>query len=314
MTEPLTIFTWFWKQPQGRTSYGPDTVNVWADMVRRNLSMPHRIACVTAHPEGLDSYIDIIDPPGDFEDIKLPTWGPDKPQCLRRIALFRPDAASIFGKRFVSMDMDSVVMGPLDPLFDRPDDFVMFAGTTAHRPYNGSMLLMTAGARPQVYEKLTPEGAIKAGSRFVGSDQAWISWVLGRGEKTWTHWDGVHAYNSVKNGNEKTRVLFFFGNPKPWDLLHDDRIADYYRRSPRPGKALILGGYPEVWEDAIEAMDKGPFGAVIAPREVQEHWPGPVHATASSKTEAFRKARMLGYEQVVVCDRQNEEEPCASLV
>lgn len=311
MSEPLTIMTWFWKQPGGRTVYGPDTVNVWADMVRRNLSMPHRIACVTAHPEGIDSGIDIIDPPGDFEDIKLPTWGPDKPQCLRRIALFRPDAASIFGKRFVSMDMDSIVMGPLDPLFDRPDDFVMFAGTTAHRPYNGSLLMMDAGARPQVYEKMTPEGAIKAGSRFIGSDQAWISWVLGRGEKTWTHWDGVHAYNSMKSGNEKTRVLFFFGNPKPWDLLHDARIAKYYRKAGK-GKALVLCGGPSTWSDAVAELERGKPDAVISVEAIAHLWPGQIAATAPGPKAAAAKAFLLGYEQIALCG-QLQEDQCAFL-
>jgi hypothetical protein len=311
MTDPLTILTWFWKQPNGRTAYSAETVNVWADMVRRNLKMPHRIACVTEHPEGIDSDIAIIAPPGDFEDIRLPTWGEDKPQCLRRIAMFRRDAADIFGPRFVAMDMDSIVMGPLDPLFDRDDDFIMFKGTTAHRPYNGSLLMMNAGARPQVHESLTPEGAIKAGFRYVGSDQAWISSVLGQGEKTWDATDGVHAYNSVRNGNSDTRILFFFGNPKPWDLLSEDRIAKYYRKAGK-GRAIVLCGGPATWSDAVAELEQGKPDAVFAVEAVAPFWPGNIEATAAGPKEAAAKAFLLGYENIVLCG-QPEEDQCASL-
>jgi hypothetical protein len=46
----LTVLAWYWKQPGGRVEYLPLHVNIWADMVRANLSMPHRICCVTDHP------------------------------------------------------------------------------------------------------------------------------------------------------------------------------------------------------------------------------------------------------------------------
>lgn len=310
-SEPLTILTWFWKQPGGRTEYTADHVNVWADMVRRNLSMPHRIACVTAHPDGIDPSIDIIAPPGDFEDVKLPTWGEDKPQCLRRISMFRPDAASIFGSRFACMDMDTIVMGPLDPIFDRDDEFIMFAGTTAHRPYNGSLLMMNAGARRQVYDRFTPDEAIKAGFRFVGSDQAWISYVLGRGEATWGPADGIHAYHSARNGNSETRILFFFGSPKPWDLLQEDRIASFYRKTGM-GRAIVLCGGETTWSDAVEETQKGKVDAVFSIESIAKLWPGHVTGVAQGPKAAAAKAFMLGYEEIALCGNSTEER-CASL-
>jgi hypothetical protein len=97
----------------------------------------------------------------------------------------------IFGKRFVCMDLDCVITGNLDPLFDVPDDFKIFHGTGGGRPYNGSMILMTAGARSQVYEQFNQEAAVEAGNKFLGSDQAWISQVLGPDEATWGPADGV---------------------------------------------------------------------------------------------------------------------------
>lgn len=212
----LTVLAWLWQQDGGRASYTAENVNIWASMVDRHLTMPHRIACVTRHTEGLDGGIDVICPPGDFEDVRIGTWPEHMPQCLRRIAMFRPDAAEIFGERFVSMDLDCVIGGPLDPLFDRPEDIVLYRGTNGKRPYNGSALMMTAGARPQVYTRFTPLAAAQAGQQFLGSDQAWVSHVLGPGEATWGTEDGVHVWGSRKNVG-KPRVMFFLGNPKPWD-------------------------------------------------------------------------------------------------
>ena len=82
----ITVLTWYWKQDGGRIEYRAEHVNIWADMVGRNLlKTPHRIACVTDLPEGIDPSIEIIAPPRDFEGITIPTWGPQRPQCLRRI-------------------------------------------------------------------------------------------------------------------------------------------------------------------------------------------------------------------------------------
>lgn len=189
-------------------------------MVRRNLSMPHRIACVTDTPQGIDPGIDIIQPPGDFHDIS-PNWGPRKPNCYRRLSMFRRDAAKIFGERFVCMDLDCVIGGPLDPLFNRKEDLVLFKGTSPDRPYNGSMMLIKAGCRPKVYEDFNAEGARASGAAFVGSDQAWLAHKLGRGERVWSERDGVFWYGSLYRTLAKAvkpRILFFPGKIKPWTI------------------------------------------------------------------------------------------------
>jgi len=213
----ITVLSWLWSQPQGRTKFTVGHVAIWADMVRRNLSMPHRIACVTDQtvPFGVER----IDPPREFEDIQ-PKWGPRKPNCFRRLSMFRRDAAKLFGERFVCMDLDCVIGGPLDPLFDREDDFIIFKGTHESRPYNGSMMLLTAGCRPQVYERFDQTGADVSGERFHGSDQAWIAHVLGPNEETWGEADGVwhfHRYLQRARKVEPT-ILFFPGKRKPWEL------------------------------------------------------------------------------------------------
>jgi hypothetical protein len=299
----LTVLCWLWHQDGGRTPYCARHVNIWADMVSRHLTMPHRIACVTSTPDDIDPRIAIITPPGDFEDIRIPTWSSERPQCLRRVALFRPDAGAIFGERFVSMDLDCVIGGSLDPLFDTDHDFKMYRGTSLSRPYNGSMLLMTAGARPHVYETFSAAGAIAAGIRFVGSDQAWISQALGPGEATWGWEDGVAWYGSERACDE-VRLVFFPGNPKPWNLVEQNESAfalEHYRRSPA-GRCLILGYGETVWAD-LEAHAGEKFDAVIASPEAEAHWPGATLFTAINDAQALRVARMHGYDDIVFCGR-----------
>ncbi|WP_226576542.1 hypothetical protein [Acuticoccus sediminis] len=299
----LTVLTWLWRQPRGRTIYTADHVNIWAAMVRRNLSMPHRIACVTSCAEGIDERVEIIDPPGDFEAVRIPTWPETMPQCLRRLSMFRPDAADIFGDRFACMDLDCVVGGPLDPLFDREDDIVLYRGTSVSRPYNGSMLLLRAGSRPHVFTSFSPQEATRAGRRFLGSDQAWVAHALGSGEATWTSRDGVcwrnHGNSDIADADP--RVVFFPGDTKPWHF-DDDWTLQHYRGD-RGGRCLILGYAPTVWGEVTEALRDGPFDAVIASPEAAEHWPGEVMAVAHCDVEAERIAAQIGFDSVTFCGR-----------
>lgn len=293
----ITILSWWWAQPGGRTAYTAAHVGIWASMVRRHLAMPHRIAVVTN--EALDiPGVEVIRPPREFEDVRIPTWQDHRPQCLRRLVMFRPDAAKIFGERFLCMDLDVVISGPLDPLLT-DHDFRIMKGTAPGRPYNGSLMMLRAGARPQVYEQFTPEGAAEAGRRFLGSDQAWISHVLGPNEAVWDEADGVDWW---KPGTSAP-LLFFPGSTKPWEAIRNDpHVAEHYRRD-GAGRGLILGRGRTVWDDAEAAIDKHQFDGVVALHEAARHWPGPVDALADDEAHALELAAMLGLSDNVFCGR-----------
>lgn len=237
----LTVLTWLWEQPGCRTTYRAQHVNIWGAMIRRHLTLPHRLACVTDIPEGINSEIEIIRPPGEFLHFHSKRWGREKPSCYRRIAMFRPDAADLFGDRFVQIDLDVVIGASLDPVLDRKEDIVLFRGTSDRRPYNGSMTLMTAGARPHVYTEFTPEGAVEASRRFVGSDQAWMCHSLGPGEATWSEEHGVWWYGSTYFKNRPVEpppaVLFFPGRTKPWNMPEVDRFVRSNYRSVQTARA-----------------------------------------------------------------------------
>lgn len=303
--------TWLWSQPNGRTTYNYKHVNIWAAMLKRHLTIPFELACITDMPEGIDSDIEIIEPPKDFIGIETPTWNKDKPNCFRRLVLFHPDAEKIFGaKRFVSMDLDCVIGSNIDDLFDDDVDFKMYKGTSFDRPYNGSLLMMDAGARPQVYTEFNEENAIKSGQKFVGSDQAWISYCLGPDEKTWSFADGICWWGSQYNTLIETqKIMFFPGTIKPWQVvvLNMDKWCEDHYRGQRSGTCLILGYNKNVWEE-LEALpdDSGPFEDFIVSPEVEEHWNQDFLEVAPNDAQALNLVKMHGYSDWVFCGRSSK--------
>jgi glutathione synthase/RimK-type ligase-like ATP-grasp enzyme len=279
----VKVLTWFWKQTPARGDYDADKVNRWAEGITRHLRLPHTLACVTDQPEGIDPAIEIIPLPRDFYGVRNAQWSEASglPQCYRRLALFSPKAAEIFGATdIVSTDLDALFFRPMDHLFSEPPDFRMFRGTSSTRPYNGSMLRIRAGARPQVYQQFAadPLGvAKKARALYIGSDQAVISMILGKGEKTWGEAEGVFHYSPKfarlysANGRQappaNMAVLFFPGHIKPWSVeaRRLPWIADAWKGKPTPPrhKVVRLRAYrdPKGWGKEIEqaARAKGLF-------------------------------------------------------
>lgn len=294
----LTVLTWLWAQPGGRTDFTAMHVNIWAAMIRRHCTLDIRIACVTDMPEGIDRSIRIIKPPGEFEGLQTSRWRGGRPSCYRRLSMFRRDAAKIFGQRFVCMDLDVVVGDNIDAILGRPEDFVICSPSQqgARWIYNGSMVLMTAGARPRVYEDFTLEGAEAASQQFVGSDQAWIAHALGRGEATFGPDDGVVRWGQADRG----KILFFPGTVKPWDVLGHEWVSQHYRLA-QGRSGLVLGRRGTVWDEARAAISERDFDGVIAFRQTADMWPGPVDAVADNLPHAHALARMLGLDDLRLC-------------
>jgi hypothetical protein len=294
----LRVMTWLWSQPGGRTTFTATHVNIWAAMIRRHCTLDIELACVTDMPEGIDPSIRIIKPPGFHDDLQTRRWRGGRPSCYRRLAMFAPDAAATFGKRFVSMDLDVVIGSNIDHILGRREEIVLCGPSQAGARwvYNGSMLLLTAGSRPRVYTEFTPEKAEEASTRFVGSDQAWLAHALGRGEATWGPREGVVRWGQAAEG----AMLFFPGNVKPWDALGHAFVAEHYRMDAgRSG--LLLGDRRTVWDEAKRAMKGRQFDAVVAMPQAASKWPGRVDAVARDVVHGAALARMLGVERPVVC-------------
>ncbi len=212
----FTILTWFWRQPGARFEYTASHVNAWAASIKANTTIPVRIACVTDLKDGIDDWIEIIAPPKDLDHLFSENWSAKKglPQCYRRLTMWRKDAAKIFGERFMWMDLDVVITGNIDHLIKREEDVLLLQGTSSQRPYNGGFGIITAGSRPHVYERITPQRIKSASERYLGSDQAWLAYVLGFTETTIGRNDGVYCMSAEKMQVPPGSCICFFPGTK----------------------------------------------------------------------------------------------------
>lgn len=244
----LTIVSWLWK-PNGTwaRAYSPDHVNALERMLKAHLHIPHRLVCVTDDPKGINC--ETI-PLWDHGTVKTQL---NKPNCYKRLYAFSRDAESIFGKRFVSIDIDCLIMpGPdgkgMTPLVDHAEKFMIVSGYREKEnkgccPYNGSMWMMDTGAHEKVWTDFDPllspalarENVMPNGTRYYGSDQAWIAHCL-PGQKTWGPKDGVMSFvRDVKGAAipASCRIMFFAGHLKPWSgplKTNNPDIYNEYRK------------------------------------------------------------------------------------
>lgn len=216
----LTVVFFLWHDPKsqwrGEYTYSARHVNAAKRMVEANLSTPHRFVCATDNRQGIDSSIDIV-PLNRYADHLFKHGA-----RFQKLLAWHPRAADIFGgERLLVMDLDNLVLDSLDTLVDRPEDVVLWRNPTAATKnrtfYNTSMMLLNAGARPYVYNKFSLENAKELQRlRLSGTDQAWVSYVLGDIEADWDGRDGVRSYRLDYHRGEiqhhtPERVIAFHG-------------------------------------------------------------------------------------------------------
>lgn len=220
----MNVFTWYWRQDHRPIQYRPEHVQKLQSMVKRHLRIPHQFICIT----DLDvPNVACIPPLPEMERVKNKRWGPHQPQCYRRLRMFDPEMRDILGERYVQIDLDTVIVDDITPMFDRSDPLVINRSIGRRDAYNGSMWLHTPGTHASLYAAFDPDQAIAASKRgYVGSDQAWMRYHLGDGAvPTWSKSDGSFQYRSFRREPDTlpdgARIVFFAGQAKPWNLEHD---------------------------------------------------------------------------------------------
>lgn len=216
----ISVVTWKWSRAGYRSTFTGEHVNRLARMVKRHYAEPAQVICVTDDPSGIDPAIEVIPDDKDFENVPSPHGG-FSPTCFRRLRMFRPDIVSWFGPRFVSIDLDVVLTADVTPLWDRPEDIILYRDPLYPTQYNGSMVIMNAGARPDVWDRFDPitSPRIARAAGKLGSDQAWISACL-PGEAALDTFDGVYSYRKDIERTGKlpadARIVVWHGKADPW--------------------------------------------------------------------------------------------------
>lgn len=220
----LTIVCFKWKPANGyRSQFGPETVNTLRRMVERHYTAEHRFICVTDDAKGLDPAVHVLPMWSDYANVPSPHGG-HNPSCYRRLKVFSREAGDWFGDRFLCVDLDTVIVGNVRKLWQRPEPFVIWGDTARRTWYNGSMFLLTAGARAHVWEDFDPQTSPKIAkqSGAFGSDQGWISYKLGPNEAKWGTQDGIYSYRvHIKHRRrlpDNARMVMFHGHDDPWSV------------------------------------------------------------------------------------------------
>lgn len=224
--ERLTVTCFYWYDERAKCrgiyQYGPEHVYLLKRMVERHLTIPYEFVCVTDNPEQFDGKMNTV-------LLDRTTFVPGTRYA--KLMLWRKDIANIIGERILYLDLDCVIVRCLDSVVDRTEDVVLWRNPNFQGPekrrarYNTSIMLLTVGARPQLYEDFDPKRHPAELRRvWGGTDQAWISHKLSwTDEAYWTDADGVYGAGRLKDVvpgvgvklPENARIVFFPGSRIP---------------------------------------------------------------------------------------------------
>ena len=222
----ISIVAYLWLGKDPRRVFLPEHVTTLARMIKRTLSIPHRFICISDEVEGFGPDVEVMKTPpaaAALGALASPE-GARFPSCYRRLWTFSQEA-TVLGERVFLIDIDLVVLKDMAPLLNRTEDFVGWR-PKAHwgKPnrLGGGMYLLKTGSRPFVFRDFHGAPSIQQAKAagYRGSDQAWISFNLGRRAVVWPNTAGLYSIRDMKNGLAplpKDAVAVQFNGPqKPW--------------------------------------------------------------------------------------------------
>ncbi|MEM9122410.1 MAG: hypothetical protein AAGB03_03730 [Pseudomonadota bacterium] len=221
------------------SAYGPDDVNVLYSMVRRHLAFVPRFVCFTDDASGLDPAIE-TQPIPEFD---VPAFTAHKP--WRKLTTLMPGFGGLSGKTLF-LDLDVVVTGDLDPLFEYSDKFAISenwsqpgtgVGNSSVYCYEIGQYAWVLDVYRRDYETLFAQ---------YPNSQTFMSKTLGpENIEYWPpDWVVSFKYTCMDRGPmrvltnavqvphlpEGARVVAFHGNPKPSDALAGRYPGPWYKR------------------------------------------------------------------------------------
>lgn len=227
----LTICTWLWGD-----KFSLGDVDRLRACVKRHLIQPHRFVVVTdRNPREIH---------GEAWPIPAMDWHLTKIKgCFARLRMFDPSwqraNGLLSGNRLALIDLDTVITGPLDPLFDRPEPFVIMQGGNAVNPcpYGGALMMLRAGAHSKVWTEFSIDAARTVPYYEFPDDQAWLAakvpnapgWKVGSNSGAYVYqkpgWPGGKTATELPAG---ARLVTFI-NRNPRDLQHLDWIREHWQ-------------------------------------------------------------------------------------
>ncbi len=224
----LTVITFLWGD-----KFGADDVAKLFAGVRRNLKQPARFIAVSEWQLNIDG-VECI-PIRDIELTKIKG-------CYARLRLFDPQWQRDYkiADRLALIDLDTVITGQLDPVFDRPESFVILQDGNSTNPcrFNGALQMLRVGAHPEVWSDFSVDAASKVPFYEFPDDQGWLwaklpnaaGWKCGAESGVfvfhkpgWPDWDKAIKPNDLPEG---ARLVTFSGKRSPQKFAHLDWVKE----------------------------------------------------------------------------------------
>lgn len=186
------------------TRYGPEYVNRLAAMVARHTTLPYRFVCLTDDPAGVTCETAPI--------------GTDAPGWWAKLVLFRPHPALV-GQRVLFFDLDTVLVGSIDPLLAYRGEFAILRDFYRPQGYGSAIMAFAAGFGPNVWTSfLAKRDDIMASAH---SDQTWIEHEVPQADR----WQdvcpgliGSYKADAMQDSPKGFAVCCFHGIPKPHEV------------------------------------------------------------------------------------------------
>ena len=188
--DDLTITTWLWG-----LKYNQSDIAKLHGGLRRHIRQRFRFIVFSSLP---------CNPPGVE---RCPIWdmGLIGQGCFVRLRMFDPEFQErhkISG-RLVCIDLDTVITGHLDPLFDRPEPFVILQGANSINPcpYTGALMMVRAGVCSELWTDFKIQDATpdiwrtkKIPFYKFPDDQGWIAHKVPNAAGWQAGKNGVYAF------------------------------------------------------------------------------------------------------------------------
>ena len=222
----LNVITWCWGD-----KYGLRDIDRLCKAVKNNLKIPHQfhVFCDKPFPltEGIISHY-IADPQLTGR------------HCFCRLRMFDPrwqNRSGLTGT-IVSLDLDVVITGVLDPLFTSTDSFMILQGANASNPnpFNASVMMLQAGHHPEVWSDFSLEKASAVPFYEFPDDQGWIWHKLPLASGWKVGASGIYAFQKPgwPKGNAlppNARIVSFIGWRKPQQFLSLPWVQKYWNEA-----------------------------------------------------------------------------------
>ncbi len=189
-----------------RKMYNSSWVNKMANMVDRNLNIPHKHICLTDNPNGLDDRI----VPILLEKNKI--W--EKKGWWTKLKCFDPEIQDNLCDRNLFLDLDSLVVNDLFPIINLPGDFLLAESTAPNfnpkgtiNKYSSSIMVWNRGVNTHIWTDFTFDV-----TKRLRGDQDWMGEIIEVDTIPKKYYQRLGG--CIKKGKRKDTIIIFCVKPK----------------------------------------------------------------------------------------------------